>query len=61
MCDDRPSIVYDPALDEVDKAEMWLGLLLRDYQDGKVPVKNQRHLFGSWREIHKLLLKYRSK
>ena len=45
MCVDKPSLVYDPDLDEVDKAEMWLGVLLRDYQDGNVTVKNQQHLF----------------
>lgn len=61
MCVDKPSLVYDPDLDEVDKAEMWLGVLLRDYQDGNVPVKNHQHLFGSLREIHELLLKYRTK
>ena len=61
MCVDKPSLVFDPDLDEVDKAERWLGDLLdnhRENQDGKVLIRNPKHLFGSLNEINKLLLDY---
>ena len=61
MCVNKPSYVYHDDIDEVTKAEMWLGYLLGEYNDchdGKVPVNNPQHLFGSLKEIHKLLLEY---
>lgn len=59
---DIPSSYYDPDLDEVAKAEMWLEKLLRDYgqcRDGKVSVRNPQNLFGSLDRIYRLLSKYR--
>ena len=64
MCVSKPSLVDDPDLDEVDKAAYWLKYLLREYhdcRDGKVPVRNPQHLFGTLEEIHRLLVEYRSK
>ena len=64
MCVDIPSSFFDPDLDEVGKAEMWLGKLLRDYhdcRDGKAPVRNPQNLFGSLEKIRNLLIEYRSK